>query len=445
MADPRIRKIADGIEVIVAEMFERRIKDPRLGFVTVYDVRRHRRPQQATVFYTVLGDADRPRRDGGGAGVGHGPDPPRGRQAARNAARAHADLRPGRPPRERASPRRAAAGPRPLRRGRGRAPARRTPATTTPTASRGSRTTRPTRTRARPDHGEAGLVVVDKPGGMTSHDVVARVRRLAGTRKVGHAGTLDPMATGVLVLGVNRATRLLGHLMLTDKAYDATIRLGVATTTDDAEGEVAATASTDDSTEAAVGAALAAHVGEIEQVPSRRLRDQGRRTRAYDRVRAGEEVELAARRVTVHAIDVTTSARTGDARRRRRPCAAPAAPTSARSRATLGAALGVGGHLTSLRRTAVGPFTLEAAHTLDALAEPFALVPIAEAARACFPSSTWRRSRPSTCASGAGSTWRWPRRPGRGVRPRRRVPRAVRAARRPAPPGGRRLRLTRAR
>ena len=91
---------------------------------------------------------------------------------------------------------------------------------------------------------ESGLVVVDKSGGMTSHDVVSRVRRLAGTRKVGHAGTLDPMATGVLVLGVNRATRLLGHLMLTEKGYDATVRLGVATTTDDAEGEVTATAST---------------------------------------------------------------------------------------------------------------------------------------------------------------------------------------------------------
>ena len=91
----------------------------------------------------------------------------------------------------------------------------------------------------------SGLVVVDKPGGMTSHDVVSRVRRLAGTRKVGHAGTLDPMATGVLVLGVNRATRLLGHLTLTDKRYAATVRLGVSTTTDDAEGEVVETRATD--------------------------------------------------------------------------------------------------------------------------------------------------------------------------------------------------------
>src|SRR6187549_2942848 len=112
---------------------------------------------------------------------------------------------------------------------------------------------------------EAGLVVVDKAGGMTSHDVVARVRRLAGTRKVGHAGTLDPMATGVLVLGINRATRLLGHLTLTDKSYDATVRLGATTSTDDAEGDVIATASTEGVTEQQVREALATFVGEIDQ------------------------------------------------------------------------------------------------------------------------------------------------------------------------------------
>ena len=114
----------------------------------------------------------------------------------------------------------------------------------------------------------SGLVVVDKPAGMTSHDVVARVRRTVGTRKVGHAGTLDPMATGVLVLGVERATRLLGHLMLTDKTYAATVRLGAATTTDDAEGEVTATTPAGHLTEDEVHAALAAFRGEIEQVPS---------------------------------------------------------------------------------------------------------------------------------------------------------------------------------
>ena len=233
---------------------------------------------------------------------------------------------------------------------------------------------------------EAGLVVVDKAGGMTSHDVVARVRRLAGTRKVGHAGTLDPMATGVLVIGVNRATRLLGHLMLTEKAYDATIRLGVATTTDDAEGETTATVSTDHVAETTVRAALAVQVGEIEQVPSAvsAIKVDGRR--AYDRVRAGEQVELAARRVTVHAIDVTDVRRgagTVDVDVSVRCSSGTYVRAIARD---AGAALGVGGHLTSLRRTAVGPFTLEAAHTPDELAESFALVPIAEAARACFPS-----------------------------------------------------------
>jgi tRNA pseudouridine55 synthase len=120
----------------------------------------------------------------------------------------------------------------------------------------------------------SGLVVVDKQAGMTSHDVVARVRRLAGTRKVGHAGTLDPMATGVLVLGLNRATRLLGHLTLTDKTYAATIRLGVSTTTDDAEGEVTATAPTDALTDDAVRRALAAFVGEIDRCPARSRRSR---------------------------------------------------------------------------------------------------------------------------------------------------------------------------
>ena len=140
---------------------------------------------------------------------------------------------------------------------------------------------------------DPGLVVVDKPAGITSHDVVARVRRLAGTRKVGHAGTLDPMATGVLVVGVERATRLLGHLMLTDKAYDATIRLGVATTTDDAEGDVVATASTADVDEPSVRATLAAFVGDLLQVPTAVSAIKVDGKRAYQRVRDGEQVELS--------------------------------------------------------------------------------------------------------------------------------------------------------
>ena len=177
-----------------------------------------------------------------------------------------------------------------------------------------------------------GLVVVDKAGGMTSHDVVSRVRRLAGTRKVGHAGTLDPMATGVLVLGVNRATRLLGHLTLTDKAYDATVRLGAATTTDDAEGEVVTTASTDDMTEAAIREGLAGFVGEIEQVPSSvsAIKVDGRR--AYERVRAGELVALESRRCgSTSSRSATSAAPTSTCR-----SGAPAAPTSAPSPATWG-------------------------------------------------------------------------------------------------------------
>ena len=232
----------------------------------------------------------------------------------------------------------------------------------------------------------SGLVVVDKPGAMTSHDVVARVRRLAGTRKVGHAGTLDPMATGVLVLGVERATRLLGHLMLTEKAYDATVRLGVATTTDDAEGEVTSAASTSGLEEATVRAAAATFVGTIEQVPSAVSAIKVDGKRAYARVRAGEDVALEPRTVTVHELvvsDVRRGPETVDVDVSLRCSSGTYVRAIARD---LGAALGVGGHLTALRRTAVGPYDLAAARTLDALAEDFALLPIAEAARAGFAS-----------------------------------------------------------
>jgi len=229
---------------------------------------------------------------------------------------------------------------------------------------------------------ESGLVVVDKPGGMTSHDVVARVRRLAGTRKVGHAGTLDPMATGVLVLGLNRATRLLGHLMLTEKAYDATIRLGESTTTDDAEGETVSTASTAGLTEATIRDALARFVGDIEQVPTAVSAIKVDGKRAYQRVREGEQVELKARTVTIH--DLVVHDVVGDDVRISVRCSSG---TYIRAIARdVGAALGVGGHLTALRRTAVGPYDLAAAHTLGELADSFTILPIAEAARAAFVS-----------------------------------------------------------
>jgi tRNA pseudouridine55 synthase len=227
----------------------------------------------------------------------------------------------------------------------------------------------------------AGLVVVDKPAGMTSHDVVSRVRRLAGTRKVGHAGTLDPMATGVLVLGLERATRLLGHLTLTDKRYAATIRLGVTTTTDDAEGEVVETRSTDAVTEGRVRDALASYVGEIDQVPSSVSAIKVGGKRSYARVRDGEAVDLPARRITIHAIDVL-SADLPQVEVEVHCSSGTYVRAIARD---LGAAVGVGGHLTALRRTAVGPFTLADARTLEALAEELMITPIADAARASFP------------------------------------------------------------
>src|SRR5882757_1353469 len=233
----------------------------------------------------------------------------------------------------------------------------------------------------------SGLVVVDKPGGVTSHDVVARMRRIARTRRVGHAGTLDPMATGVLVLGIEKATRLLHHLVLADKAYTATIRIGQTTTTDDAEGALVGGASTAGLDEATVRTAMGPLTGEIMQVPSAVSAIKIDGQRAYARVRSGEAVELAARPVTVGRfeavgfrsdpplldVDVEVECSSG---------------TYVRALARdLGAALGVGGHLTALRRTRVGPFTLDQARPLDVLAEladPVTL-PLPAAVRAALP------------------------------------------------------------
>ncbi|AEH10915.1 MULTISPECIES: tRNA pseudouridine(55) synthase TruB [Protofrankia] len=233
-----------------------------------------------------------------------------------------------------------------------------------------------------------GLVVVDKPSGWTSHDVVARSRRILRTRRIGHAGTLDPMATGVLVLGVGRGTRLLGHLALTNKVYEATVRLGVSTTTDDAEGEVLTVA--DDAVAQAVAAdqprlaaAMAALTGEIDQVPSAVSAVKVDGMRAYARVRAGQDVVLAARRVTVSRFDLLAHRGTDlDV------AVACSSGTYVRALARdLGAALGCGAHLTALRRTSVGPFGLAGAVTLDALAErgAAALRPLADAVGTLFP------------------------------------------------------------
>ncbi len=231
----------------------------------------------------------------------------------------------------------------------------------------------------------AGLVVVDKPSGWTSHDVVGRVRRLAGTRKVGHAGTLDPMATGVLVLGVGRATRLLGHLQLADKEYLATIRLGQSTVTDDAEGDVVTTTPAGHLDDAEIVAAMAPLAGSIEQVPSSVSAIKVDGQRSYARVRAGEDVELPARPVTVETFEL------GEVRRHvdvvdadvRVVCSSG---TYVRALARdLGAALGVGGHLTMLRRTRVGAFDLASAHTLDELESDFVMTDLDAAARSSFP------------------------------------------------------------
>jgi tRNA pseudouridine55 synthase len=245
-----------------------------------------------------------------------------------------------------------------------------------------------------------GLVVVDKAGGMTSHDVVARVRRLAGTRKVGHAGTLDPMATGVLLLGVNRATRLLGHLMLTEKAYDAVVRLGVSTTTDDAEGETVAQTSAAGVTDEQVRDAFARLVGDIEQVPSAVSAIKVDGKRAYARVRAGESVELEARPVTVHEISVASVEHRGDVVDVTVSVRCSSGTYIRALARDVGAVLGVGGHLTALRRTAVGPFTLDDAHTLEELGEHLTVLPIGDVARRVFPTRTLGRDDAASVAVG---------------------------------------------
>ncbi|MDI5972897.1 tRNA pseudouridine(55) synthase TruB [Streptomyces sp. SL13] len=238
--------------------------------------------------------------------------------------------------------------------------------------------------------GPDGLVVVDKPAGLTSHQVVSRIRKLAGTRRVGHAGTLDPMATGVLIIGVEKATRLLGHLALTSKTYQATIRLGQTTVTDDAEGEITATASAAHVTRQALEAGVGTLTGDILQVPSKvsAIKVDGRR--AHRLVRAEEEFELAARPVTVSGFTVHAVREAADpagvALLDADVTVACSSGTYVRALARdLGAGLGTGGHLTALRRTRVGPYGLDDAVTLEALEESFDVLPINRAAAAAFP------------------------------------------------------------
>ncbi|UYP20576.1 tRNA pseudouridine(55) synthase TruB [Rhodococcus sp. Z13] len=258
-------------------------------------------------------------------------------------------------------------------------------------------------TTEHPALARAGLLVVDKPAGMTSHDVVARCRRLLGTRKVGHAGTLDPMATGVLVLGVERATKLLGLLALTTKSYTATIRLGQSTVTDDAEGETVATTDATHVTDERIAGEVAALTGDIQQVPASvsAIKIDGKR--AYARMREGESVELKARPVTVSRFDVLA--------RRDLPedgfvdldvevdCSSG---TYIRALARdLGTALGVGGHLTALRRTKVGPFGLEHARTLEQLADdPRPSLDLDAAVRTAFECRTVSNEEAALLANG---------------------------------------------
>jgi len=238
-----------------------------------------------------------------------------------------------------------------------------------------------------------GLIVVDKPAGMTSHDVVARIRRLAKTRRVGHGGTLDPMATGVLIIGVNKATRLLTYVIGAGKSYTATIRLGQSTLTDDAEGEITGRAPVAGVTDEAIRAGLAAQTGEIDQVPSAVSAIKINGERAYKRVRDGESVEIPSRRVTVSRLDVLDIRRPADAEVIDVDIDVTCSSgTYIRAIARdLGAALGVGGHLTALRRTAVGGLTLADASTLAQLEERAPDVvglPMAEAARQAFRQRT---------------------------------------------------------
>lgn len=231
----------------------------------------------------------------------------------------------------------------------------------------------------------AGLVIVDKPSGWTSHDTVARIRRLTGTRRVGHAGTLDPMATGVLVVGVGKATRLLGYLTLAEKEYTGTIRLGQATTTDDAEGGTVSVADASHITDDQLRAAAAALTGQIRQVPPQVSAVKVAGVRAYRMARAGQQAQLRAREVTVRVFDIV-DIRRGAAVMDADIAVTCSSGTYIRALARdLGVALGVGGHLTLLRRTRAGRYGLAAARTLDELAASFSVLPLADVAAAEFP------------------------------------------------------------
>ena len=231
-----------------------------------------------------------------------------------------------------------------------------------------------------------GLVIVDKPGGMTSHDVVGRCRRLFGTRKVGHAGTLDPMATGVLVVGIDRATKILGLLTATDKSYSATIRLGQTTSTEDAEGELLQSVSASPVTDEQIEAAIAPLRGEIEQIPSAVSAIKVNGKRAYQLARDGQTVELKSRRIRIGRFEIRAVRRDADTVDVDVEVDCSSGTYIRALARDVGAALGVGGHLTALRRTRVGGFGLDQSRTLEQLADvPSLSYSIDEACLQAFP------------------------------------------------------------
>ena len=250
----------------------------------------------------------------------------------------------------------------------------------------------------------AGLVIVDKPSGMTSHDVVGKCRRIFGTRRVGHAGTLDPMATGVLVVGIERATKILGLLTGSSKSYAATIRLGQTTSTEDAEGQLLQEISAEHLTEATIAAAVTGLRGDIMQVPSAVSAVQVDGQRAYKLAREGKVVELAARPVRIDRFEML-------ALRRGRfidldvvvDCSSG---TYIRALARdLGDALAVGGHLIALRRTRVGRFGLDQARSLDELAErPQLSLTLDEACLQMFPRRELTAGEADAAANGRALT-----------------------------------------
>lgn len=242
--------------------------------------------------------------------------------------------------------------------------------------------------RSEADAAKSGIVVIDKPAGWTSHQVVATIRRLAGTRKVGHAGTLDPMATGVLVIGIDKATRLLGYLAVTEKAYQATIRLGVSTVSDDAEGDVTAMAGARGMTDDQIETALARFRGQLMQVPSAVSAIKIDGVRSYAKVRSGQGVDLAPRPVIINRFEVVGRSNLevdGVAVVDLEVIVECSSGTYVRALARdLGSILRTGGHITALRRTRVGAFGSEQVQTLQEAQRELKIVPLDRIVRECF-------------------------------------------------------------